>query len=147
MNTNGKFDCALRSLDQVIGDALHREACMWMDEDGKRCQNIVSKSSRVDGAVCLQAMQDLSLSYSTAQRLAVVRKFFLCSECRHHRFRPGKCDQHSMCQSNRRGGQTESLATPTLSSHTEALQQRQGHISQPFRIDTSAWLRLTSPTR
>ncbi|KAJ5460964.1 uncharacterized protein N7458_002558 [Penicillium daleae] len=59
MNTNGKFDCALRSLDQVIGDVLHREACMWMDEDGKRCQNIVSKSSRVDGANADAIVSDL----------------------------------------------------------------------------------------
>lgn len=147
MNTNGKFDCAIWPLYQVIEKILHCEECVWMKVDGTRCRNIVPKSSRVDGAVCLQALQDLSLNYSTTQGLAVAGKFFLCSECRRYRCRPRQWAQHLICQLNTRADQTKFVATPSLLNRAGGLQQRQGQISQPFRIDTSAWLRLTSPTR
>lgn len=74
----------------VIGDPLHQEGCVWVGDDGKQCRNTVPKTSRVEGASCLQALQDLPSNYSTKQKLVVGGKFFLCSECRRHRCRPRK---------------------------------------------------------
>lgn len=85
VNMNRIFDCGLGPLGQVISDSLHREECIWTEGNGKQCRNTVSKASRMEGALCFQTFQDLSLNFSTTQKLAFVGKFLLCSECKRHR--------------------------------------------------------------
>lgn len=87
---NLSLDNVFRHMGRVMGDPLHREACVWMGEDRKRCGNIVKKEDRVKGAICLQALREIPSSYSTTHQLAMGGTFLLCSHCRSHRYRPRK---------------------------------------------------------
>ena len=136
-------DNVFRLLGQVIGDPLHREDCIWVGEDGKRCRNVVPKSSRVEGASCLQALQDLSSNYSATQKLALGGKFLLCSKCRRHRRRPRQWAESLIHMFDMPAGQTDHVAALKLENHAGAPQREQWPSYRPFGIDTSTWLQLS----
>ena len=133
-------DNVFRLLGQVIGDPLHREDCIWVGEDGKRCRNVVPKSSRVEGASCLQALQDLSSNYSATQKLALGGKFLLCSKCRRHRCRPRQWAESLIHTLGMQADQADNVAALNPENHAGALQREQWHSKRPFGIDTSTWL-------
>ncbi|CAP91119.1 hypothetical protein PCH_Pc13g00500 [Penicillium rubens Wisconsin 54-1255] len=57
-------------LGQIIGDPTHHLKCRWAEDNGVRCQNLVSKDSRIDGAICLKMFQDLPTGHSPAMGLS-----------------------------------------------------------------------------
>ena len=133
-------DKVLQHLGQVIGNSLHREDCIWVGDSRKRCRNAVPKSSRVEGASCLQALQDLSLNYSTTQKLVLVGKFLLCSKCRRHRCRPRQWAESLINTLGMQADQADNVAALNPENHAGALQREQWHSKRPFGIDTSTWL-------
>ncbi|CDM36518.1 hypothetical protein PROQFM164_S05g000351 [Penicillium roqueforti FM164] len=57
-------------LGQIIGDPTHHLKCRWAEDNGVPCQNLVSKDSRIDGAICLKMFQDLPTGHSPAMGLS-----------------------------------------------------------------------------
>ena len=146
MNVNDNSDNVFRLLGQVIGDPLHREGCVWVGDNGKRCRNIVKKQYRVEGAICLQALREAPSSFSTTQQLAIGGKFLLCPECRSHRCRPRKWAESVIRSLDMQADQTEIATALNPESCKAAEKQQQWPLSLLVEIGTSAQLQLTSST-
>lgn len=83
-------------LGQILGDPTHHIECRWAEDNGVRCQNPVSKDSRIDGAICLKMLQDLPTGHSPAMGLSKAARYMLCAECRNYPSRSKKCAQRWM---------------------------------------------------
>lgn len=143
---NLSLDNVFRHMGRVMGDPLHREACVWMGEDGKRCGNIVKKEDRVNGAICLQALREIPSRYSTKYQLAMGGRFLLCSRCRSHRCRPRKWAESVIRSLEMRADQAEMTTALHPESCDASGEQRKWPLSLSIEINADTRLPLNPST-
>jgi hypothetical protein len=123
-------------LGRIIGDPTHRLECQWVEDNGVRCQNFVSKDSRQNGAICLKMFQDLPTGHSPAMRLLKAASYMLCTECRRCPSRPRKCAQRWMDQLHAHAGQIEEATqTRQYGCHQTALPAQSWPTSMSYIFD------------
>lgn len=126
-------------LGQIIGDPTHHLKCRWAEDNGVRCQNLVSKDSRIDGAICLKMFQDLPTGHSPAMGLSKAARYLLCAECRRYTSRPKKCAQRWIDRLHAQASQTEE-ATQTQQDgyHQSVLPAHGWPTSMSYIIGTNS---------
>jgi hypothetical protein len=130
---------------RVIGDPIHRLECIWV-KDGARCWNAVSKSSRINGALCLRMFQEFPVSHSHELRLSMAASYMLCAECSRHSSRSRVCAQRWMKLLHARANRVEQTTQILQEGRSSVLSENCWPNSMSFDAGTTEFILSASPS-
>lgn len=136
---NWSSDYLQSILGQIIGDPTHHLGCRWVEDNGVRCQNSVSKNSRIDGAICLKMFQDIPTGHSPRMRLSEAARYMLCAECRRYPSRSKKCAQRWMDRLHAQAGQIEEATQTQQDGYHQSVSPAHGWpTSMSYKVGTNS---------